>query len=277
MIFHEMLQRKVVGVDNKDIHEVRRPEEILQHRIGEPQKDELLTAMQNVLDIVTKSASLGLEDFGVFGSLLHGFHHPKLSDIDLVVYGKRNVARLCETLRELYEADSSPLKNEFQTEQSIRGKDWRFQNFSLKEYSWHQRRKLIYALFDSAQSGRSIKTEFEPVEDWNEISNEYDPKTRILQKGWTAILAKVTDDTEAPFIPSVYGVEPQQVLEGPTEVAEVKRIVSYMEEFRMQARAGETVYAEGNLEQVRTVKRSFYQIALTYCERYYEQVLKVKN
>jgi predicted nucleotidyltransferase len=277
MIFHEMLQRNVVGVNNNDAYRVRRPGAILQERIGTQPKDELLTAMQAVLDAVTRSASLGPEDFGVFGSLLHGFYHPKLSDIDLVVYGKRNVAEFRETLKELYEADSSPLRNEFETEQSIRGKDWRFRNFSLKEYLWHQRRKLIYAVFDSSRSRRKIKTEFEPVKDWNEINSEYSPKTRILQVGWTRILARVTDASQTPFIPSIYGVEPQQVLEGPKEAVEVKRIVSYIEEFRMQAEEGEAVYVEGNLEQVRTSTSSFYQIALTYCERYYEQVLKVKG
>jgi predicted nucleotidyltransferase len=277
MIFHEMLQRKVVGVNDNDAYEVRRPGAILQDRIGTPPKDELVAAMQSVVDTVTKSAGLDLEDFGVFGSLLHGFYNPRLSDIDLVVYGEKKVAGLRETLKELYEADSSPLKNEFETEQSIKGKDWWFRNFSLKEYLWHQRRKLIYALFGNSRSRRKIKTEFEPVKDWNEISSEYSPETRILQRGWTRILAKVTHARQAPFIPSVYGIEPQQVLEGPREAIEAKRIVSYMEEFRMQAEDGETVYVDGNLEEVTTPKRSFYQIALTYCERYYEQVLKVKN
>ena len=277
MILHEMLQRKVVGVNDNDLYEVRRPGPILQDRIGTKPKDELLAAMQSVLESVTKSAGLDLDDFGVFGSLLHGFYNPRLSDIDLVVYGEKNLARLRETLKELYGVGSSPLKNEFETEQSIKGKDWRFRNFSLKEYLWHQRRKLIYALFDNARSRRKIKTEFEPVRDWNEISSEYSPETRILQRGWTRILAKVTDASQAPFIPSIYGVEPQQVLEGPSEAIEVKRIVSYMEEFRMQAEDGETVYVDGNLEEVTTPKSSFYQIALTYCERYYEQVLKIKN
>jgi len=277
MIFHEMLRRKVVGVNDKDMYEVRRPGAILQDRIGTLRKDELVAAMQSVLDTVTKSASLDLDDFGVFGSLLHGFYNPRLSDIDLVIYGEKNVIRLRETLKDLYGADSSPVKNEFETEQSIKGKDWRFRNFSLEEYLWHQRRKLIYALFDNAQSGRKIKTEFEPVKDWNEISSEYSPETRILKRGWTRILAKVADASQAPFIPSVYGIEPQQLLEGPKEAVEAKRIISYIEEFRMQAEDGETVYVEGNLEEVTTPKRSFYQIALTYCERYYEQVLKVKN
>jgi hypothetical protein len=47
-----------------------------------------------------------------------------------------------------------------------------------------------------------------------------------------------------------------------------------MEEFRMQAQKGETVYVEGNLEEVTTSRGNFYQVALTYCPRYYEQVLK---
>jgi predicted nucleotidyltransferase len=277
LIFHEMLQQKVVGVRDQDVRGVRRPEAILQERIGTLSKDELLWALQGVLDTVTQAAGLRFQDFGVFGSLLHSFYHPKFSDIDLIVYGRRNVAKLCETLKELYEADSSPFKNEFETEKSVEGKNWRFRNFSLQEYFWHQRRKLIYALFDDARSGRRIKTEFEPVKDWKEISNEYSPETRILRRGWTKILATVTDASHASFIPSIYGVEPQQVLEGPREAAEVRRIVSYVEEFRMQVRDGENVYVEGNLEEVITPKSSFYQIALTYCERYYEQVLKVKN
>jgi predicted nucleotidyltransferase len=277
MIFHEMLRKKVVGVNHNDIHKVRRPEAILQERIGTRPKDELLMAAQSVLDIVTESAGLSFQDFGVFGSLLHGFYHPKFSDIDLIVNGRRNVTKVCETLKELYEDGSSTLKNEFETERSIEGKNWGFRNFSLEEYLWHQRRKLIYAMFDNARGGRKIKTEFEPVKDWKEISNEYSPKTRILRRGWTKILATVTDASEASYIPSTYSIEPQRVLEGPREAAEARRIVSYMEEFRMQARDGEPVYVEGNLEEVTTPKSSFYQIALTYCERYYEQVLKVKN
>jgi predicted nucleotidyltransferase len=277
MIFHEMLQENVAGINYNDVHGVKRPEEILQERIGTQPKDELLTALQNVLDTVTETAGLRPGEFGVFGSLLHGFYHPKFSDIDLIVYGRRNAAKLCKALQELYAGDSSTLKNEFETGQSIEGKNWQFRNFSLKEYLWHQRRKLIYALFDDAGSGRRIKIEFEPVKDWKEISNEYSPKTRIHRKGWTKILATVTDASETLFIPSIYGIEPQRVLDGPREAAEVKRIVSYIEEFRMQARDGEPVYVEGNLEEVTTPKRSFYQIALTYCERYYDQVLKVKN
>jgi predicted nucleotidyltransferase len=55
------------------------------------------------------------------------------------------------------------------------------------------------------------------------------------------------------------------------------RVFSYMEEFRQQARRDETVIVEGNLEEVQSPNPDdcFYQITLTYCPRYYEQVLKV--
>jgi hypothetical protein len=50
-----------------------------------------------------------------------------------------------------------------------------------------------------------------------------------------------------------------------------------MEEFRQQAQKDETVIVEGNLEKVASQKESFYQVTLTYCPRYYEQVLKVQH
>ena len=54
-------------------------------------------------------------------------------------------------------------------------------------------------------------------------------------------------------------------------------IFSYMEEFRQQAQKDETVIVEGNLEEVESPAGSFWQVTLTYCPRYYEQVLKVQH
>lgn len=276
LILHEMLQKRIVGVNNRGILEVRKPDEELKKLIkGEP-KDELVAAMRKVLELVTSHSGLSASDFGVFGSMLHSFYHPKFSDIDLTIYGREEVARLRETLQEIYEDDSSLLRNEFETIESIRGKRWRFQNLTPTEFVWHQRRKLIYALFHDEKSGRIIKTEFEPVKDWKEINNEYDSKARIVQKGWVKMLARITGEDDAPFIPSFYCIEPLRVLSGVKEAVEAERIVSYVEEFRMQAHKDETVYVEGNLEEATTHKGNSVQIALTYCPRYYEQVLKVR-
>ncbi len=274
-ILHEMLGQRVVGVQEADINEVRKPEAVLRALAGSPPRDGLIDATQRVLQTVRDGSGLATSDFGVFGSMLHGFHHPKFSDIDLIVYGIDANRRVRATLEKLYAEKRLGFSNEFDSPVAMEGKRWRFKNFSVKEFVWHQRRKLIYGLFNDVKSGRVIKAEFEPVKAWSEIKSEYDPETRIMRKDWVKLRAQVTEDAEAPFIPSVYGIEPLEVMNGPNTGLEVVRVVSYMEEFRAQAWRDQTVTVEGNLEEVVSPKGSFYQVALTYCPRYYEQVLKV--
>lgn len=275
LIFHEMLQSDVVGVNQSNIAEWRKPNEKLQEIMGKKPRDELMEALHVVLDFTAEHSGLSARNFGVFGSLLHDFYHPQFSDLDFIIYGIEELAKLRETLQEMFKDKRAILKNEFENQKPVESKHWRFKNFSAKEFVWHQQRKLIYTLFNSRKGRRIIKTEFEPVKDWKEIFNEYDSKTRISQKGWVKMLARITNDDDAPFIPSVYGVEPLSIRKGVREAEEVVRIVSYMEEFRLQAFKDEKVYVEGNLEEVTSPKSNFHQITLTYCPRYYEQALKV--
>jgi predicted nucleotidyltransferase len=147
-------------------------------------------------------------------------------------------------------------------------------NYSLREYLWHQRRKMIYAYFDARDAGRVVKAEFEPVKTWEENVNNYNPFARIFHVGWIKAIVEISDDNDAPFIPSVYQIELKEILEGP-KIDEISRIFSYMEEFRMQAKTGERVLVEGNLERVVNGTNVFHQITLSYGPRYYEQTLKV--
>jgi predicted nucleotidyltransferase len=274
-IFYVMLGQRVVGVNHEGIAEARKPESRLQDLIEDGAKDELEDAMQRVLSVVLQSSGLSNKNFGVFGSMLHDFHHPKFSDIDLVVYGRKENAKTRETLQSLYADGTSGFRNEFGTEEAMKGKQWRFKNYSVKEFVWHQKRKHIYGLFKDTKSGRIIKAEFEPVKAWNEIVSEYDAEAKIRQKGWVKINAHVTADADAPFIPSVYAIKPLEVVSGAREALETVRVLSYMEEFRLQAQKDEVVCVEGSLEEVVSPKGSFHQVTLTYCPRYYEQVLKV--
>jgi predicted nucleotidyltransferase len=278
LINHEMLGLKIVGVPQNLIVEARQPQPRLQELLNTGPTDSLLAAMERVLKIATENSGVSEFSFGVFGSMLHGFHHPKFSDIDFTIYGKTENAKMRQTMSQLYSDGSSGLRNEFESEDAMKGKDWRFKNFDVKDFVWHQRRKMIYGLYDdTANSGRVIKAEFEPVKTWNEIKSEYDPQTKIRQKGWVKLKSKVTEDDEAPFIPSIYGIESLEVLSGPKEAFKATRIFSYMEEFRQQAQKDETVIVEGNLEEVESPIENFWQVTLTYCPRYYEQVLKVQR
>jgi predicted nucleotidyltransferase len=276
LIDHEMLGLKVVGVPDNLIVEARQPQPRLQDLLKRGATDLLLAAMERVLGIATAKSGVSAQSFGVFGSMLHGFHHPKYSDIDFTIYGKAENRRICQTMAQLYEDKNSGLTNEFATEAAMKGKRWLFQNFDVADFVWHQQRKMIYGLYDDrGDSGRIIKAEFEPVKAWDEIRNEYDTKAHIIQKGWVKLKARVTTDDDAPFIPSIYGIEPLEVLSGPKIALEATRVFSYMEEFRQQVQRDETVIVEGNLEEVQSPSGSFMQVTLTYCPRYYEQVLKV--
>ncbi|TRO51220.1 hypothetical protein E2P61_06740 [Candidatus Bathyarchaeota archaeon] len=274
-VFHEMLRRKVVGIHSSDVIATRKPEERLSSLIETEQKDKLVDAMQRVLKTILSHSRLDGENFGVFGSMLHGFHHPDFSDIDFIVYGREENNIVRETLEALYADDSSYFRNEFGSKDVMRGKQWRFKNFTVKEFLWHQRRKQIYGQFKDSKTGRVIKTEFEPVKAWNEIFSEYNPEARIVNKGWVKLEASIVDDADAPFIPSVYIIKPLEVLSGTREAIEAVRVFSYMEEFRLQVQKDEKIYVEGNLEEVISPEGSFHQVTLTYCPRYYEQVLKV--
>ncbi len=151
---------------------------------------------------------------------------------------KKKMLRMRKTLEALYSDKSSGLHNEFESENAMAGKDWRFQNFTIPDFIWHQRRKQIYGLYDDKASGRTIKAEFEPVKAWSEIQSEYNPRTCITSRGWVKLKARIIGDDEAPFIPSIYEIEPLEVISGPKETLEVRRVFSFMEEFRQQAQNG---------------------------------------
>jgi predicted nucleotidyltransferase len=276
-IQHRMLGVKVVGVKKGDIVETRQPIVRLEALASEAPADSLVAATLRVLEISLKHSGLEAENFGVFGSMLHGFHHPDYSDIDLLVYGGKQIAKMREVLNDLYSDGLSGFQNEFANSAAMDGKKWRFKNFSVKEFVWHQKRKLIYGLYDDRESGRTIKAEFEPVKDWCEIFSEYNIETKIERKEWVRVKARVVADADGPFIPSFYGIEPLEVLNGTKMALEAVRVVSFMEEFRLQVHKDETVIIEGSLEEVISPQGSFYQITLSYCPRYYEQMLKVAD
>ena len=277
-VWHSALQTRLVGVHLNQIAKTRRPDITIKRLLSAQPHDSLHRAMQKLIELMFQRAGLPRSNFGLFGSILHGFHHPQFSDLDLIIYGRDKLRRLRETLETMYKEKPSPVRNEFGTEDVVseKAKRWRFLNYSPKDYFLHQQKKLIYAVYQDEEQGRFIKTEFEPVKEWSEILGEYNSETRILKKGWIKAVARVTGDSDAAFMPSIYDVELNRVLEG-EQADEVKQIVSYVEEFRMQAERGEEVYVEGNLEKVVTPAKTFHQITLTYGPRYYEQVLKTVN
>ncbi|UCH57856.1 MAG: nucleotidyltransferase domain-containing protein [Candidatus Bathyarchaeota archaeon] len=270
-LYHKSLDQVMVGVSDGQLSHVMRPEKRLVEFI-ESESDPLVNACMEVLDLVTESSTLKLRDFGVFGSIAFGFHNPVYSDIDLIIYGKRELQELRETLAILYEKGS--LRNEFDN-WSLQGSPahWNFTRYTKEEYGRLQCRKGVYAIYTSESLGREVKIEFEPVKRWEEITNEYETTERILSLGRIEAVVEILDEEEGGFMPATWPVRLKEVEEG-VGCEEVQRIVSYVEEFRLQVETGETALIRGNLERIETPGRDFHQITLSYGQDYFDQVLK---
>ena len=76
----------MVGVRAEELSRVVRPNDMLAELIKRD-GDPLQRTCVEVIDLITDSSSLKPSDFGVFGSLAHGFHNSLFSDVDLVIYG----------------------------------------------------------------------------------------------------------------------------------------------------------------------------------------------
>ena len=273
-IFHKALRTKLVGIDHSQAAVIRRPDERLRQILKDPPQNKLIDVLVEVLDLVTEHSQLKTHDFGVFGSICHNFYHMDYSDIDLIIYGRRSLKELRETLADFYQQPSFPIQNEFLGwDYKTSTKQWHFKHYGIQEYPYYEYRKLIYAVIRSKKINRVVKIEFEPVKKWGEIGNEYGELVRIERVGWIKATARVLEDQDAFNMESIYKIEISEILEG-TKVDDIDRILSFVEEFRGQVQRDEEILIEGNLERVILRNKEFHQITLSYGPRYYEQTLK---
>jgi predicted nucleotidyltransferase len=278
-VFFDPLQKQLVGLTMEQMAELRRPEIRLSSLLSEGQshQDKLMGALQGVLDTVTSHSTLHPSDFGVFGSVLHGFYHPDFSDLDFTVYGRRSTQILRETLQEIYRHHESSMTNEFEDwTKWAKGRHWNFTGISLKGFCEQCRKKMIYGVYKPEKLGRDFKVEFEPIRNWTEIKEQYDSAQRIKWIGWIRAIAEVTDDTDSFFMPSIYKIDVKRVLRG-KNAGSIEQVASFVEEFRGQAEAGEKIIVEGNLEKVTDSKGEHYQVTLSRTPKYYRQVLKTAS
>ncbi len=271
-VYSRVFGKRFVGLKYEYIAELRKPEERLQKLLMTEKEDKLLKALRRLLDIITEISTLKTYDFGVFGSLMHDFYHEEYSDLDLVIYGTKELEELLEVLNSLYR-DGRVLINEFDTVSPEHFMNWRFKYLTPKEYIEYQKRKMIYAIYKGPD--RQIKVEFEPVMRWEEIVNEYPKYKSIRPLTFVEAEVKVINASRSYFMPSTYSIELLK-LKGYSKPVDVRRVISYVEEFRMQLGEGDLGLVRGMLEEVCLRNGEiFHQIVLSYFPKiYHEQVLK---
>jgi predicted nucleotidyltransferase len=221
---------------------------VVRHYVPEQRLAEIVTRPADALEretrdlatLLVKAADVPLEALGVSGSILLGLHNPAFSDIDLLVYGADHARRLRAVIDSLVDEGLAPLPEECRAK-------WRAETAvrfglepevvaDLDARRWH------YRLF----RGRYLS--LHPTRAEHEIREAYGER-RYTPLGRAMVEARVTDASEAMFLPAVYRVADVRWREGtPGPLGE---IVAFEGVFGSAAEAGERVLAEGHLEAER--------------------------
>ncbi len=213
-------------VPKRDIKDVLHPAEEME-RIAE-----LDERVRKVYDFLREEANIEKRSIGVTGSFLCGLQNEK-SDIDFVIYGRKNFDRAREAIKE---------KREFEIDE----KTWRriynkrMPELSYEEFLAHEKRKN--------NRGMIGNTYFDVlyVRNWEEVAKI---RRRDIEKGrvlGTAVIRGEVRDAVFSFdSPAIYGIEHDFV----------EKIICWTHTYAGQALEGEEIEAKGVLEEIDGEKR----------------------
>ncbi|MBS3128336.1 hypothetical protein J4410_04280 [Candidatus Woesearchaeota archaeon] len=249
----------------KTIHDGKKG---LQELLKVPEKDldSYLTLVRELVSFLTKSG-VSTKHLGITHSTLLGNYTPGTSDIDILIYGKKNGWKI---LCYLQTAKHALLK--WKTEEEWKTyyqehKTSESSHFTEQEYVRHMIRKRYEGFF-----GGTVFTLFiieEPEETW--IPWEEETYERI---GLVTIEGRVTHHENSHVRPGGYEIKDAKILEKEKQITidpslSITRVVSYSLPFLHQARTGETITACGLLEKVTSKKRKpYYRVVLGYVDAY---------
>jgi predicted nucleotidyltransferase len=256
-IVHDaVLDEKVCEVPTEDVSRHHKPVARLRELRQGTHLDELETLALEFCTLLKKSAKIPWSRIGITGSILAGLHTSN-SDIDAIVYGSENCKRAyfaLETLLREKNAFFRPYNREdLKTLFGFRSKDTMM---DFEDFVRTESRKALQGKFLE----RDYFVRF--VKDWSEVREKYGD-ARYVNSGYSRLRVTIVNDSESIFTPCVYKVGNVRILEGP-KVTPIEEIASFRGRFCEQARAGETVIAQGKVERVRDSKKNhqYFRILL---------------
>ncbi len=219
------------------IEDVFVPKDCLENLIKIEDLDSLQTKALNLIDLISDASDVGLQDFGMHGSIALNMHSPE-SDIDFVVYGLENFRRVEKAISELVNTGKLVylFSNRLDKARKFQG---RYMN---KIFMYNAARKL------------------------EEIETEYG-STRFTPIAPVKFQCTVIDDTESIFRPAIYKIKNYNSLEPTSELQIDKipdRVVSNIGCYRNIARTGSEIKVAGYLERVEIIKtgKIYHQVVV---------------
>lgn len=191
----------------------------------------------DLVNLLSTESGIGLEDFGVHGSIALNMHTLK-SDIDLVIYGARNFRKLETTINNLVEAGTLSYKFSNRLD-------------AARRYKGRYQDKIF--MYNAIRKSEEIKSKYGAL--------KYAPLVPVRFD------CKIKDDGEAMFRPAIYKIEefkPADAASALTEDRIPELVVSMIGCYRNVGRKGDTIRVTGMLEQVENLETGqfFHQVVI---------------
>ncbi|MEK6943404.1 MAG: hypothetical protein AABX00_05050 [Nanoarchaeota archaeon] len=228
-----------------------------------PEKD-LDLHLQKVTKLITflLESGLKLNDFGVTYSTLMGHYSPKISDINIVVYGKDKFWKLMKFM------ESSNNRN-------LRWKtydEWEHFYKKRNRHMVHNKEIYIKNMHRKKSEGFFMDTLFIifAVENKNESWFEWG-REKYKRVGTAKFYGTVTSNKDSVVRPGCYGISNSRFISGDDACKNlpISKVVFYSRDYCMLAYPEEKVEASGIVEEVKPKRGPvYYRIVMGYFDSY---------
>jgi predicted nucleotidyltransferase len=242
LYYDSIFGEKLEGVPVDFVSKLYRPAERILDLLQSTNLDQVESQSVKLAKTLHDLSSVHFSNLGLSGSVLVNLQAEN-SDIDLMVYGRKNCRLVYETLKQLMQTKSSNFfpynLKDLKKLYEFRSKDTQI---PFEDFRKMEQRKFSQGKFEN----RDFFVRF--ILDWDEVTESYGDRL-YRTMGYAKIKARIDDDTESIFTPCKYGVSEVRVLEG-AKIPSIKEIASYRGRFCEQAVRDETVVAQGKVEKV---------------------------
>lgn len=223
--------------------------------------DNYLKLTVELINILLDSG-VKMSDLGITNSTLLGNYTFGKSDIDMIIYGKKNTWQILDYLK--------TIKNH----KTLRWKsieEWKkyYETYNgILDMTWEQFYKQVSRKTGDGFMDQTVFSLF-GVENEREIETKWGDE-KYTPMGLVTVKGKVTDNHNSIVRPGYYEIEDSKIINSKHD-AKVKRIVTFARDYMMQALPGETIVACGLLEKVEPNNKNFdpyYRVVVGYFDAY---------
>ena len=229
--------KELISAPLSSIERVYVPKDCLTALTKLEHPDMLQKMALDLIRLLSKESGVGMEDFGIHGSIALNMHAPE-SDIDFVVYGSQNFRKVEATIA-------------------------RFVNAGVLSYIFSNR-------LDAARrfQGRYLNKTFmfNATRKPEEVKSKYG-MFRFSSIDPVRFQCTVSDDSETMFRPATYKIGNYKPLDSASELPPDKipdRVISNIGCYRNIARQSSEIKVSGKLERVEEIRTGdvFYQVVV---------------